>query len=171
MELSTIAFAVLGTLALAGGFGLILSRNPIYALLYTLLSMFAIAGLFLTLQAEFLAVVQVIVYAGAIMVLFLFVINLLNLTTEDVDPIKYDFRTILSMVLGLGFLLELLVAFRGTEKLKYDPSVVAGFSYGKVEPIGYALMTDYVFPFEMISVILLVALMGAVIIAKKYSAQ
>lgn len=168
MSVETITFAILAVLALAGGFGLILSRNPVYALLYTLLSMFCVAGLFLTLHAEFLAAIQVIVYAGAIMVLFLFVINLLNLQVEDVEQVYYNWRTMGAMLLGLGFLVELLLAFRGTGLLDKSRAGEV-FSYGKVEPIGHVLMTGYVFPFEMISVILLVALMGALIIAKKHA--
>lgn len=167
MTLETITFALLAILAIAGGFGLILSRNPVYALLYTLLTMFSLAALFLNLHAEFIAVIQVIVYAGAIMVLFLFVINLLNLQTEDVEPVQYTPRTYLAFLIGFGFLAELLYAFRGTERL--IPRVNPTFSYGKVESIGQALMTAYVFPFEMISVILLVALIGAMIIAKKHA--
>lgn len=167
MNLETITFAILAVLAIAGGFGLILSRNPVYALLYTLLSMFSLAALYLNLHAEFIAAIQVIVYAGAIMVLFLFVINLLNLQVEDVEPVQYNFRTIGAFGLGAAFLMELLYALRGVGSL--IPRSTATFSYGKVEPVGQALLTGYVFPFEMISIILLVALMGALIIAKKHA--
>lgn len=171
MTVETISFAILAVLAIAGAFGLILSRNPVYALLYTLLTMFSLAAMFLNLHAEFIAVIQVIVYAGAIMVLFLFVINLLNLQTEDVEPVKYNLRTAGAFFIGLLLLVELLYSIgRGTAYLSPD-RFSESFSYGKVEPIGQALMTAYVFPFEMISVILIVALIGAMIIAKKHAVR
>jgi len=134
-----ILFWILATVGLLGGIGLITSRNPIYCVLYLIVNFFAIGGLFLSLGNEFLAVVQIIVYAGAIMVLFLFVIMLLNLSEEDMEPNDLTVNRAFSYMLGL-----------------------------KVEPIGRYLMTDYVFPFEMISVVLLVALLGAMAIAKKH---
>ena len=143
---------------------MILHRNPMYSVLYLILNFFCIGGLFLTLHAEFLAVIQIIVYAGAIMVLFLFVIMLMNMARESHAPEPYDWRRGLAWILGLAFLGEMLFAFGA---LKQNQPTLEPFKYGKVEPIGRALMTDYLFPFEMISVILLVALLGAIVIAKK----
>ncbi|MFN8921693.1 MAG: NADH-quinone oxidoreductase subunit J, partial [Sphingobacteriia bacterium] len=130
-----------------------------------IVNFFAIGGLFLSLGNEFLAVVQIIVYAGAIMVLFLFVIMLLNLSEEDMEPNDLTVNRAFSYMLGLAFLAELLYAFGGLQAAMPE---YKGPFVGKVEPIGRYLMTDYVFPFEMISVVLLVALLGAMAIAKKH---
>ena len=165
LDPGTIAFLVLAVIAIAGAVGLVASRNPVYSILLLVLNMFAIGGLYLTLQAEFLAVIQIIVYAGAIMVLFLFVVMLLNLNESSAEEFKYDWRRGAAFVLGLAFLAELLYAFTDADKL-LGPS--PAFSVGKVEPVGLQLMTTYLFPFEMISVILLAALLGAIVIAKKH---
>jgi NADH-quinone oxidoreductase subunit J len=161
-----ILFWILSIGGLAGAIGLITARNPIYCVLYSVLNFFCIGGLFLTLQAEFLAVIQIIVYAGAIMVLFLFVIMLLNLGEEDMEEAKWDWRRGMIFLLGLGFLAEMLWVVRnGLELLNLPAPEV--YAFGKVEPIGFVLMTSYVFPFEMISVILLAALIGAMVIASR----
>jgi NADH-quinone oxidoreductase subunit J len=165
MDIGSIAFYVLSVLALAGAVGLIISRNPIYSLLFLVLNFFAIGGLFLTLNAEFLFAIQIIVYAGAIMVLFLFVVMLLNLNESSPEEFRYDWKRGASFVLGAAFLAEMLYAFTSIGQLRGGPK--ANFTLGKVEPIGKLLMTDYLFPFEMISVILLAALIGAIVIAKK----
>lgn len=165
MDLGTIAFVALSVIALGGAFGLILARNPIYSILLLVLNMFAIGGLYLTLNAEFLAVIQIIVYAGAIMVLFLFVVMLLNLNESTDEEFKYDWKRGAAFLLGIAFLAEMLYAFSGSDQLM-GPR--AGFGFGKVEPVGMQLMTNYLFPFEMISVILLAALIGALVIAKKH---
>lgn len=164
--ISVILFWVLSILGVAGGVGMVTHRNPIYSLLFLILNFFCIGGLFLTLQSEFLAVIQIIVYAGAIMVLFLFVIMLLNLGRDADHMESYDWRKGLAFLLGLAFLGELLVAFSFVRDFQVNE--VDLFKFGKVEPIGRLLMTDYLFPFEMISLILLAALIGAVIIAKKH---
>lgn len=156
-------FAVLG---IAGGIGLIFNRNTVYAALSLIINFFSIAGLYLTLSAEFLAVIQILVYAGAIMVLFLFVIMLLNL--EDEKGLEtFDFRRGAAFLLGIAFMAELMFVFRefGSESV----STAEAFTYGKVEPIGQMLMTEFLFPFEMISVVLIVALIGAIVIARKHT--
>jgi NADH-quinone oxidoreductase subunit J len=162
-----ILFWLLATFALLGGIGLITSRSPIYCVLYSIVSFFCLAGLFLTLGAEFLAVIQIIVYAGAIMVLFLFVIMLLNLSEADMEQQEMTFSRGMAYVIGLVFLAEMLFAFGTFPELGIP---YQGPFVGKVEPLGQLLLTKYVFPFEMISVILLAALMGAMAIAKKHKA-
>ncbi len=161
----TILFGVLAVGALVGGIGLITNRNPLYCVLYVILNFFCIGGLYLTLMAEFLAVIQIIVYAGAIMVLFLFVVMLLNLTDKEAETIEWDWRRLSAYALGVGFLGEMLYVFSGVRDFKPASET---FAYGKVESIGKLMMTGYVFPFEMISVVLLAAVIGAVAIAKKY---
>ncbi|MCS6905302.1 MAG: NADH-quinone oxidoreductase subunit J [Bacteroidia bacterium] len=166
--LHDIFFFVLSVLGIASGVGMLLNRNPVYCLLMLVVNFFCIGGLFLILHAEFLAAIQIIVYAGAIMVLFLFVIMLLNLEVEAREEHHWDLRRISGFVLGLIFLMELLYTFSDIQQFSSAEEQIANFKYGKVEPIGKALMTDYLFPFEMISVILLAALIGAIVIAKKH---
>ena len=164
--LNVLLFWVLSILGVVGGMGMITQRKPMYSVLFLVLNFFCIGGLFLTLHSEFLAVIQIIVYAGAIMVLFLFVVMLLNLSKEESYAGNYDWRKFLAYLLGLSFLAELLVAFSLVKEFPVEEP--APFEYGKVEATGRLLMTDYLFPFEMISLILLAALIGAVIIAKKH---
>lgn len=169
--LSTILFYVLSALGIGAGIGMVLHRNPMYSVLLLILNFFCIGGLFLTLQAEFHAVIQIIVYAGAIMVLFLFVIMLLNLSAEPKSSKPYDWKRGAALILGAAFALELIYVFSFVNDARFGQNRVEGpFKYGKVEAIGELLMTNYLFAFEMISVILLVALIGAVIIAKKHKA-
>lgn len=163
MELQALLFWIFSILGIAGAIGLIVNRNPVYSALSLILNFFCIAGLYLTLQAEFLAVIQILVYAGAIMVLFLFVIMLLNLSDEPKRPI-WDPKRIAAYVMGAAFLAELLFIFRGMGQ----PVLEGEFNFAKVEAIGAQMMTRYIFPFEMISVILISALIGAIVIAKRY---
>lgn len=183
--LETVLFWVFAALGIAGGIGLILNRNPIYSALSLILNFFSIAGLYLALSAEFLAAIQILVYAGAIMVLFLFVIMLLNLQEEKLD-LSFDARRGVAFILGVAFIAEMFYVFRSLnpfseaqmetlskQKVQLaDLNLVSGqFELGKVEPIGEQLMTTYLFPFEMISVILLAALVGAIVVARKHTYQ
>jgi NADH-quinone oxidoreductase subunit J len=159
-----ILFSIFAVLAIVGAMGMVLSRTPVYSILWLILNFFSLGGLYLSLGSEFLAIVQVIIYAGAIMVLFLFVVMLLNLSREHTFQIRLDFLTFSAVLVGILFLYAVTKALLTLKDVTFHPS----FEYGKVEPIGSALMRDYVFPFEMISVILLVAVIGAIVIAKKY---
>lgn len=167
MDVGTLLLYLFSFLALLGAVGLITNRNPVNAVLFTVLNFFAIGGLYLTLANEFLAAVQIIVYAGAVMVLFLFVVMLLNLGPENMEKVKLDARRGMAFLLGLGFIGMLLYALQGVGGLQLNYQ--ENFTLGKTESIGELLLTTYLFPFEMISVILLSALMGAVVIAKKHN--
>jgi NADH-quinone oxidoreductase subunit J len=147
--------------------GLITNRHAVNSVLFLVLNFFAIGGLYLTLQAQFLAVVQIIVYAGAIMVLFLFVVMLLNLDPERMEKLRLDARKGLAFLLGFAFLGMMLYALRGVAGIELSQQ--PDYTFGTIEPLGKLLMTEYVFPFEMISVVLLAALMGAVVIARKHN--
>jgi len=164
--LESILFWSLAVLSIASSIAVLTNRNPMYSVLLLVINFFCIGGLYLTLNAEFIAVVQIIVYAGAIMVLFLFVIMLLNLGNEETLEPTYDAKKGLAFLLGLAFLAEMIVAMKDFAALS---SANDTFDYGKVEKIGTQLMTQYVYPFEMISVILLAALIGALMIAKKHN--
>ena len=170
LTIQTILFWIFALLGLAGGVGLLVNKNPVYAALSLILNFFSIAGLYLSLSAEFLAAIQILVYAGAIMVLFLFVIMLLNLQ-EEKGVLKFSVQRGIAFLLGIAFIAELLIAVQGVSfNAAHEPILLNGpFEYGKVEPIGRALMTEYLFPFEIISVILLAALMGAIMVARKHS--
>lgn len=162
--IQTVLFWVFAVLGLAGGVGLIFNRNPVYAALSLVLNFFSIAGLYLSLGAEFLAAIQILVYAGAIMVLFLFVIMLLNLREEE-GVMKFDVTRGVAFILGLAFVAEMMYVLRSF----WEKSAGGDFAYGKAEPIGRALMTEYLFPFEMISVVLIAALIGAILVARRYT--
>jgi len=141
-------------------------RNPIYSALALLIMFFHVAGLYVTLHAEFLAAVQIIVYAGAILVLYLFVVMLLNLRQDD----RYHRQWPMAAAVGVTLVIEAIVltAMKGWT----SPVVAAGTettvgAAGNAEAIGDVLYSTYLFPFEVASLILLVAMIGAIILAKK----
>jgi len=162
--LQTVLFWFFSIVGIGGAIGLLLNRNPVYAALCLILNFFSIAGLYLSLNAEFLALIQIIVYAGAIMVLFLFVIMLLNLSDEE-GLRRFDSKRGIAFIIGLAFLAEMFYVLRG---FAGDNRVEGAYEYGGVKAIGQELMTNYIFPFEMISVILIAALIGAIAVARKY---
>ena len=147
-------FYFLSFVAVLSALMVVFSRNPIYSVLYLIITFFAIAGHYVLLNAEFLAIVHVIVYAGAIMVLFLYVIMLLNLN-KDTEPHKSNVLKVAAVICG-GLLLVVLVgSLKGTEAiLAARPTGDASF-LGSVENLGMVLFTDFLFPFEVASVLLL----------------
>ena len=142
-------------------------RNPVYSALSLLIMFFHVAGLYVTLHAEFVAAVQIIVYAGAILVLYLFVVMLLNVKRED----RYHVQLPLGALLGVTILTEviLLMLQRGDSGVPVAPPAAAppAAAIGNTEAIGEVLYSTYVFPFEVASLILLVAMIGAIILAKR----
>ena len=167
MTLENILFYVLGIVFVGSGLMVITRRNPIFAALYLILNFFCLAGLYLTLHAQFIAVIQVLVYAGAIMVLFLFVIMLLNLGDEQRLTEKISFRKIVAAGLSAGLLLELVYIAGFIDVPMPQGDFSKGIDIGTVEFIGKELFTTYLFPFEVTSVLLLAAIVGAVVLAKK----
>ncbi len=142
-------------------------RNPIHSALSLLVMFFHVAGLYVTLHAEFLAAIQIIVYAGAILVLYLFVVMLLNIKREE----QFNKQGVVAMFLGFVLLAEtgLLGISRGffIASPNAPSPAQAGASVGNTESIGELLYSTYLFPFEIASLILLVAMVGAVILTKK----
>jgi NADH-quinone oxidoreductase subunit J len=141
-------------------------RNPIYSALALLIMFFHVAGLYVTLHAEFLAAVQVIVYAGAILVLYLFVVMLLNLKQDD----RYHRQWPMAAVVGATLAVEavMLTWLKGRTSPPMPTSqgsAVEGL--GNTEALGDVLYSTYLFPFEVASLILLVAMIGAIVLAKK----
>ncbi len=158
-------FILLGGVSVVGALGMLIARNPVTSALWLILTLFCVAGLFLTLGAEFIAVVQVLVYAGAIMVLFLFVIMLLNLGSLPLMD-KMDWKKAVGFVLCVIVLTQLVfVASTGLQLLP-EPTVVAADT-GSATTIAKELFTRYALAFEMIGALLLVATVGAVMLAKR----
>ncbi|MGD0884394.1 MAG: NADH-quinone oxidoreductase subunit J [Thermodesulfovibrionales bacterium] len=142
-------------------------RNPVHSVLFMLLLFFHIAGLYLTLNAEFLAVVQIMVYAGAILVLFLFVVLLLNLK-EEIAVERFVGPWPLGLSAALAFFLMILFPLRSFvtgPSGSFGPEVIHAETDTKV--LGRILFTEYLYPFEIVSLLLLVALIGAIVLAKK----
>jgi NADH-quinone oxidoreductase subunit J len=156
-------FYFLSFLAILAAVMVVLSRNPIHSVLYLILAFFAIAGHYILLNAQFLAIVHIIVYAGAIMVLFLFVIMFLNLN-KDSEP-KKSFLAKISATIASGLLFLVMV---GTIKSYYmNISKEADSQIGLVSNLGKVLFDEYMLPFEISSVLFLSAMIGAVILGKK----
>jgi NADH-quinone oxidoreductase subunit J len=171
MSFEQVVFYFLAVLAAFSAVMMILQRNPVNSALYLILNFFCLGGLYLTLNAQFIAMVQVLVYAGAIMVLFLFVIMLLNLG----DDRRLREHLGLRMYLGIGFsvalVLELLFIFLFRSSNSAVQQSANAAEMGTVEYVGKVLFTRFLFPFEVTSLLLLAAIVGAVILAKKKTAE
>jgi NADH-quinone oxidoreductase subunit J len=143
----------------------VFSRNAVHSVLYLILTFFAIAGHYVLLNAQFLAAVHVIVYAGAIMVLFLYVIMLLNLNQET-EPHKSTFLKFAAAI-SAGLLLIVLVgSLKGTELMAAKQVAMGAVEVGLVKSLGRSLFNEYLLPFEISSVLLLAAMVGAVMLGK-----
>ena len=170
--MDVIAFYIFAAIAIVASLLVVGQRNPMYSVMLLITSFGALAGLYVLLDAPFTAVTQIIIYAGAIMVLFLFVVMLLNVPREDLGP------TVLTMVgptgrrigavLALVFGIEIVWALSkvGLSWFGQDP---AAQSVSSVARIGGALFREHVFAFEATSVLILVAMVGAVVLARKQS--
>lgn len=161
-----VLFLILALVAIAGAAGVVLSKNAVHSALSLLVNFATLAMLYILLHAQFLAVVQVIVYAGAIVVLFLFVTMLIGGQLAP-DAVRAGGRTVgyvVAVILGLLLLAGLgYLAYVGLTAGAAGPAPEAG----SVQAIGRVLFTDYLLPFELVSVLLLVAMIGAVVLARK----
>jgi NADH-quinone oxidoreductase subunit J len=160
-----IGFYLLSSLAIFSALMVVFSRNPVHSVLYLVVTFFAITGHYALLNAQFLAIVNFIVYAGAIMVLFLFVVMLLNLNAQ-IEPHKHNLAKLAAVISGGLLLFVLLASVRGMENFKpdmatYDPTI------GQVKKLGNVLFRQYMLPFEISSVLFLSAMVGAVLLGKK----
>lgn len=167
-SMEALVFCVLGAITLVSAFFVIVVRRPLHNVLFMILSMIGLAGLFILLQAEFVAMVQLIVYAGAVMVLFLFVIMLLNLDEMSLpyDPRGFRWWIGIGMAIALAVMLfPVLKAVLPTPGAGASSLAKAGVS--NTELIGRELFTSYLLPFEIASVLLLAAIIGAVVLVKK----
>lgn len=141
----------------------VVSQNPVHSVLYLIVTFFCIAGHYVLLNAQFLAVVHVIVYAGAIMVLFLYVIMLLNLNRES-EPHKSSLLKITATVCGGLMMIILIGSMKGTEQLAAQQ--VATGEISLVKNLGKVMFSEFLIPFEVTSVLLLAAMVGAVMLGK-----
>ncbi len=159
-------FLFFAIVAVASSVAMILQRNPIYCVLLLIMVMISIAGLYLMLDAQFVAIIQIVVYAGAIMVLFLFVIMLLNLSREEggVFRIQKPLAVLLAALLFLP-VAAVIMSYAGGGTIPPADGGEAGF--GEVEQIGTLLFTKYLLPVEIAAVLLLIAIVGAVVLTRK----
>jgi NADH-quinone oxidoreductase subunit J len=162
MTLQIAIFLVLAAVAVAGAVNLILQRHPIHSALSLIVVMVALAGLYLLQGAEFIAAVQIIVYGGAIMVLFVFVIMLLNAGEEERGNLSRLARFV-GVPLAVVFLLEAAywVARASSHMAQSSPQAVS------TRELSTLLFRDYVFPFELTSVLILIAILGALVLARR----
>ncbi len=167
MTLDRISFFVLAAVAIISALLMITRRNPVMSALYLIANFFMLAGIYLMLKAQFLAIIQILVYAGAIMVLFVFVIMLLNLSDEQRLAERINYKKIIAFVLAAAMFLEVIYVvslYPSGNLLAQSPD--AG-KIGTVEYIGSQLFTKFIFPFEITSMLLLAAMIGAIVLAKK----
>jgi len=165
MSTTQILFWFLSILAIFSAIMVVASKNPVHSVLWLIAVFFAISGHYILLNAQFLAIVNLIVYAGAIMVLFLFVIMLMNLNA-DTEPQKNKWLKIAGVIAG-GALLMVFVAALKNADFKSQIAQVNKGDIGLISNLGFALFHDYVIPFEISSVLFLSAMIGAVVIGKK----
>ncbi len=160
-------FVIVGALAVASALSVILLRNPVHSAISLTFNFVCLAVLYLSLEAEFLAVIQVIVYAGSIMVLFLFVVTLLNPGNEE-GADRLVGQRYFAPVLALALFIEvaILVFNIGPGTLPASAPATAGGATN-VTLVGTAIFTSYLFPFEVTSLLLLIAVVGAIVLAKR----
>lgn len=164
MDILQILFWILTIIAIGCALGVVLSRNPVNSVIFLILTFFAISGHYLLLNAQFLAIVNIIVYAGAIMVLFLFVIMLMNLNA-DTEPQKSWLVQLAGVVSGGTLFLVLIASISKANLLGViSPETT---NIGLIKVLGQVLFKNYVLPFEISSVLFLSAMIGAIVIGKK----
>jgi NADH-quinone oxidoreductase subunit J len=161
-KMSDALFYIFAALALICGIMVLVSRNPVNSAMFLVLTIASLAGLFVLLEAFFLAAVQVLVYAGAVMVLFLFVIMLLDLKAEERRKIK--FFGMVGGVIAVGTILAICFKCLGATNL--SATRAPDFKAGTAE-LGKLLFSQYLLPFEIVSVLLLVAMVGVILLSKK----
>ena len=163
-----ILFIILGTTAVATGIAVVVSKNPVHAVLFLVINFFSIAMFYLILSAQFIAFLQILVYAGAIMVLFLFVIMLLNLTgaIEDVED-KLPAQKWVAIALACALLLEVCIILANGVFAKTPKAAPLAADFGTSKPVGMYLFQNYLLPFEVTSILLLVAMIGSIVLARR----
>ncbi|MCE2961548.1 MAG: NADH-quinone oxidoreductase subunit J [Chitinophagales bacterium] len=173
MDLTNIAFIAFSAITLICALMVVLARNPIYSVIFLILTMFSLTGHYVLLQAQFIAVINIIVYAGAIMVLFLFVLMLMNMNASN-EPNKSLLWKVLAGFISGGTLITLLVIYlKNMGDIPIQPTNNSALGaalppdFGYVKPLGKMLFTDYVFPFEIASILFIAAMVGAVFLGSR----
>ncbi|MFN9847953.1 MAG: NADH-quinone oxidoreductase subunit J [Alphaproteobacteria bacterium] len=173
MALQAIAFYLMSAVTLVAGFCVVSARNPVHSVLWLILAFFSAAGLFVLLGAEFLAMLLVVVYVGAVAVLFLFVVMMLDV---DFTALRQGFARYMPLGLVIGaflaaemILVSTAVATRGAAKDNDTPMASgAGVDISNVEAIGRVLYTDYIYFFQAAGLVLLVAMIGAIVLTLRH---
>ena len=164
MHATQLLFWVLSILAIIAAIGVVSSKNPVYSVLWLIIVFFAISGHYILMNAQFLAIVNIIVYAGAIMVLFLFVVMLMNLNAEA-EPPQNIYLKIIGVIAGSCLMIVFVAAF---SHVSTNNTVLRiGTGVGLIKNLGMTLFNQYVVPFEISSVLFLSAMIGAVVLGKK----
>lgn len=163
MSIGEIVFYILSVVAIVSALATIFSRNPVSSILFLIVTFFCISGHYILLNAQFLAIVNIIVYAGAIMVLFLFVMMLMNLNS-DTEPQKNRLIQFSGVVSGGILLIVILAAMKKTVLTSLPAESI---DIGLVKNLGHVLFTDFVIPFDLSSVLFLSAIVGAVYLSTR----
>jgi len=158
-------FHILSFLTLLSAMMVVLSKKPVNSVMFLILTFFCLSGHYILLNAQFLAVVNIIVYAGAIMVLFLFVIMFLNLRKEE-EETKTNIAKIAATIVAGTLGVFMVSVFKKVQVVSYNPSTFDS-QVGMTESLGDVLYNDYLLPFELASVLFLVAMVGAVLLGKR----
>jgi NADH-quinone oxidoreductase subunit J len=168
MDFQTFIFYFFAAILLFAGLRVITSRNPVHAALFLVLSFFTAAALWLLLQAEFLAIALVLVYVGAVMVLFLFVVMMLDI---NLDKLREGFWSYLPLgaTVGLLMVIEMVLVLGGKQfgLLNLPSPATPAAGYSNTKELGRLLYTDYVYPFELAAVVLLVAIVAAIALTQR----
>ncbi|MDP9957948.1 NADH-quinone oxidoreductase subunit J [Epilithonimonas hungarica] len=160
-----VLFFLVAFLAISSAVYFVFARNPLYAILSLIVTMFSIAGMYILLNAQFLGIVQIIVYTGAIMVLFLYILMMLNLNKED-ESKKANLPKFIGIISVCILFVGMLGAYRGLSG-KTTVADNIDHSVGLTKNLGRLLFNEYVLPFELASILILAGIVGAVLIGKK----
>ena len=158
-------FYLFATLSVGGGLLMVLSRHPVSAALFMIVSLVGVASLFVLLDAFFLAILQVLVYAGAVMVLFLFIIMLLDVRESAAK--KPSLYTWVASVIGLAILIVGIVSIVFADSIKTNAAAIPEPSGASLKPFGYELFTTYLLPMQVTGFLLLIAMIGVIALSKK----
>ncbi|MBF0278669.1 MAG: NADH-quinone oxidoreductase subunit J [SAR324 cluster bacterium] len=163
-----LTFYILGTVSVLSALGVLVCRSPVYSAMSLVCSFFCLGGIYILMNVEFVAVIQILVYAGAILVLFLFVIMLLNIVPTG-ESVRFNLPVLIAFGIAVGLFAQISGLFLGD--IQFGPKDVytaeAISEEGSIGLIGRLLYGEFVLPFEAISILLLVAVIGAVIIGKR----
>jgi NADH-quinone oxidoreductase subunit J len=165
--METFFFIFIATFAVCTALAMVLSKNTVNSALFLILHMLSVSGFYLSLNAQFLAVIQILVYAGAIMVLFLFVIMVLNMDSTETVVSKVDFKQIFSLLLIVVILSQLLNIAGNYTGIIPEITTEEMVAVGTVEAIGDELFTTFLLPFEATAILLTAAVVGAMLLAQQ----